>query len=186
MSNHKLAEPKTHARRTILDGGKFLRVELHQVEWPNGKVIDDWAWIITPDYVNVVAETDDGHLLCFRQVKYALDGPSLAIVGGYQEPGEEALASAQRELREETGYEATEWVSLGSYPVDGNRGVGSGHFFLARGARCVTAPASDDLEEQEMLFLTQAEARAALRQGEFKLMPWAAAIAIALLWLTGS
>ena len=184
MSGISFAEPKTRGRRTILDGGKFLRVELHQVEWPNGKVIDDWAWIITPDYVNVVTETEDGRLLCFRQVKYTLDGPSLAIVGGYQEPGEEALASAQREFREETGYEAAEWVSLGCYPVDGNRGVGSGHFFLARGARRVAAPVSDDLEEQEVLFLTRAEARDALSRGEFKLMPWAAAVAIALLRLT--
>jgi len=72
---------------------------------------------------------------------------------------------------------------LGCYPVDGNRGAGSGHFFLARGARHVAAPVSDDLEEQEMLFLTPAEARAALTRGEFKLMPWAAALAIALLRL---
>ena len=184
MTGTNLAAPKTRARRTILDRGRFLRVELHQVEWPNGKIIDDWAWIITPDYVNIVTETEDGRLLCFRQVKYAVDGPSLAIVGGYKEPGEEALAAAQRELREETGFEAAEWISLGCYPVDGNRGVGSGHFFLARGARYISAPVSDDLEEQEMLFLSKSEARDALLQGEFKLMPWAAAVAIALLRLT--
>lgn len=183
MDDKRFAGPKTHSRRTILDRGKFLRVELHQVEWPNGRVIDDWAWIITPDYVNIVAETEDGRLLCFRQVKYALDGPSLAIVGGYQEPGEDALASARRELREETGYEAGEWVSLGRYAVDGNRGAGAGYFFLARGAHRVTEPVSDDLEEQETLFLTLAEARDALGRGEFKLMPWAAAVALALLRL---
>ncbi len=93
--NKHIAGPKTLSRHTILDRGKFLRVELHRVAWPNGRVIDDWAWIITPDYVNVVAETADGRLLCFRQVKSALDGPSLAIVGGYKEPGEEALAAAR-------------------------------------------------------------------------------------------
>lgn len=183
MDDKRIAGPKTHSRRTILDRGKFLRVELHQVEWPNGRVIDDWAWIITPDYVNVVAQIEDGRLLCFRQVKYALDGPSLAVVGGYQEPGEDALASAQRELREETGYEAAEWVSLGRYAVDGNRGAGAGHLFLARGAHRVAEPVSDDLEEQETLFLTPDEARDALGRGEFKLMPWAAAVALALLKL---
>ena len=73
MTGTNLAAPKTRARRTILDRGRFLRVELHQVEWPNGKIIDDWAWIITPDYVNIVTETEDGRLLCFRQVKYAVD-----------------------------------------------------------------------------------------------------------------
>jgi len=115
-------------------------VEYHQVEWPNGKVIDDWAWVVTPDYVNVVTETEDGRLLCFRQIKYALDRPALAVVGGYMEPGEDPLAAAKRELREEAGYEAAEWVSLGSYAVDANRGMGTGYFYLARRARFVGKP----------------------------------------------
>ncbi len=183
MDEKAFPRPTTHARRTVFDGGKFLRVEYHQVEWPNGKVIDDWAWVITPDYVNVVAETDDGRLVCFRQTKYALNGPSLAVVGGYMEPGEDPLAAARRELREESGYEAPEWVELGMYPVDANRGMGSGHFYLARHARFAGKTESDDLEEQETLLLTREEMRAGLLRGEFKVMAWAAAAALALLRL---
>jgi len=184
MDDKKFASPKTNSRRTVFDGNKFLRVEYHEVEWPNGQVVDDWAWIVTPDYVNVVPETEDGRLVCFRQVKYAVDGPSLAVVGGYKESAEEPLVAAKRELREEAGYEADEWISLGSYPVDGNRGVGKGHFFLARKARYVGKTASDDLEEQEALILSRAEVQDALLRGEFKLMPWAAAMALALLRLS--
>ncbi len=175
--------PVTRSQRTVFDGGKYLQVEYRQVEWPNGKVIDDWAWVITPDYVNVVAETEEGRLLCFRQTKYAIQEPSLACVGGYMEPGEEPLVAAQRELREESGYSAPDWFPLGVYPVDANRGIGNGHFFLALGARFVGKTASDDLEEQETLLLTREEVRAALVRGEFKIMPWAAAVALAVLKL---
>jgi ADP-ribose pyrophosphatase len=183
MDEKTFPRPTTHARRTVFDSGKFLRVEQHEVEWPNGKVIDDWAWVVTPDYVNVVTETDDGRLLCFRQIKYALETPGLAVVGGYMEPGEDPLAAAQRELREESGYEAPNWIDLGTYPVDANRGMGSGHFYLARRARFVGKTESDDLEEQETLLLTRDEVRDALVRGEFKVMAWAAAMALGLLRL---
>jgi ADP-ribose pyrophosphatase len=175
--------PVTHSRRTVFDGGKFLRVELRQVEWPNGKVIDDWAWVTTPDYVNVITEIEDGRILCFRQIKYALTEPSLAVIGGYMEPGEDPLVAAQRELREESGYAAPDWIDLGCYPVDANRGMGSGHFYLARRARFAGKTESDDLEEQETLLLTREQIRAALVRGEFKVMAWAAAMALALLHL---
>jgi ADP-ribose diphosphatase len=181
MAERIFAPWKTLDRRMILDRGRFLKVELHTVELPDGRVIDDWTWVISPDFVNVVAETVDGDYLCFRQTKYAVQGTSLAVVGGYIEPGEAPLAAAKRELFEETGYEAPEWTDLGAYPVEANRGVQTGNFFLARGARWVADPIADDLEEQEILHLTRAEMARALAAGEFKVLSWAAIVALALL-----
>jgi ADP-ribose pyrophosphatase len=174
---------KTLSRRTLLQHSKYLTVESHTVELPDGRIITDWPWLILPDYVNVVAVAEDGKLLCFRQTKYCVDGTSLAVVGGYLEPGEEPLAAAQRELREETGYTAREWTSLGHFHVDANRGAGQGHFFLAQGAAWAGQVASDDLEEQELLLLTRPEVEAALSNQEFKTMPWALAVSLALLRL---
>ena len=174
---------KTLSRRTILDHNKFLAVESHTIELPDGRVISDWPWVITPDFVNIVPVTEDGEFLCFRQCKYSVEGVSLAPVGGYIEPGEAPLAAAQRELLEETGYEASEWINLGYYPVDGNRGAGAAYFFLARDARRVSAPDADDLEEQELFTISRAEMEAAVTSNEFKLLPWVAIVALALLYL---
>ena len=174
---------KTLSRRTVLDHSKFLVVEEHTVQLPDGRVISEWLWIITPDYVNVVAVTEDGEFLCFRQFKYAVGGTSLAPVGGYLEPGEDPLSAAQRELLEETGYEAADWVDLGHYSVDSNRGVGTAYLYLARGARRVAEVDADDLEEQELLLLDRSEIEAALASGKFKVLPWTANVALALLYL---
>ena len=174
---------KTLTRERVVEFGKYLTVERRTLELPDGRTIPDWPWLIMPDYVNVVAVTADDRFVCFRQVKYAVDGTSLAIVGGYLEPGEDPLAAAQRELREETGYTAPDWTVLGHYAVDANRGTGSGHSFLASGAHFVGGSIADDLEEQELRLLTRAEIETALINGEFKVMPWTATVALALLRL---
>ncbi len=174
---------KTLERHTILKHNQFLTVESHTIELPDGRIIQDWPWLVMPDYANILAETTDGRFICLRQTKYSIEGESLAVVGGYLEPGEPPEAAARRELREETGYEAAQWTRLGGFPIDGNRGAGTAHFYLARGAQAVAPITADDLEEHQLVFLTQEEMRRALLQGEFKLMPWMSIVALGLHYL---
>lgn len=171
---------KTISRKTILKHSKFLTVEDHSIELPNGRVLENWSWLNMPDYIIVVAMTEEEEYLCFRQTKYAVEGTSLAPIGGYLEPGEDPLAAAKRELREETGFESPDWKSLGHYVSDGNHGAGTAHLFLARRSRKVAEPHADDLEEQQLLRLSKPQLEKALTDGEFKVLAWAAGVALAL------
>ncbi|MFP4345206.1 MAG: NUDIX hydrolase [Anaerolineales bacterium] len=177
---------RTLSRQVLLERAPYLRVEEHTVELPDGQVIADWPWLVLPDFAIVIAVTEEGAFLCFRQTKYAVEGPVLAPIGGYLEPEEAPLPAAKRELLEETGYAAPAWHDLGHFAVDGNRGAGTAHLFLALDARRVGEPNADDLEEQELLLLTRAEVEAAVRAGSFKVLPWATAFSLALLRLSGS
>ncbi|MEZ4676035.1 MAG: NUDIX hydrolase [Caldilineaceae bacterium] len=174
---------KTIERSTVLrvGDGRRLTVENHVVGLPDGTVIDDWSFVHTPDYVNIVAATPTDEFLIFRQTKYAVKGITLAIPGGYIEPNENPLLAAQRELLEETGYSAAEWIDLGVYAVDGNRGCGNGHLFFARHATWQQPIDADDLEEQEFLLLPRVDVIAALSRGDFKVLSWTTAVALALL-----
>lgn len=172
---------KTLAKECELDRSPFLKVESHTVQLPDGQLIENWSWIISPDFVNIAVITQEDCYLCFRQPKYSVRGTTLAPVGGYIEQGETPLAAAKRELLEETGYQAKQWESLGQFVVDGNRGNGNAYFFLARGAFKVQEPVADDLEEQKLLHLSRGEVEAAVQRGAFKVLPWQTVMALALL-----
>ena len=53
---------------------------------------------------------------------------------------------------EETGYQAECWQALGDYAVDGNRGAGRAHLYLATGAHQVAEPDGPGYEEDDIPF----------------------------------
>lgn len=183
MIKKELRAWETISRKTILRFSKFLTVESHAIKLPDGQIIPDWPWLIIPNAAIVLAVTEDKKFLCFRQTKYAVDGTSLAPVGGMLEPNETSLDAAKRELLEEVGYEAPEWIDLGSYILDPNRGIATMYLFLALNAKHVAKPNSDDLEDQVLLFLSRNEIKNALKKGEFKILAWSAVVAMALNYL---
>ena len=179
--NPNMKHLETLGTRVLLDHSKFLRVEEHIVRFPDGTVIPDWPWLVTPEYVSVVAITRDKLYICFRQMKYAVDGISLAPVGGFIEADEDPLTAAKRELLEETGHTASHWESLGHYIVDANRGAGRAHFFLAQDTEQTSEPCPDDLEEMQLVFLSRQEIIQGLRAGDVKVLPWIAIFSRALI-----
>jgi ADP-ribose pyrophosphatase len=186
MSPKELRVWETVSKKTILKPGKFLTVENHIIKLPSGQVISDWPWIIIPSAAIVLAVTENDEFLCFRQTKYAVEGTTLAPVGGMLEPDEKPLDAAKRELLEETGYESAHWISFGSYILDPNRGIATMYLFLALKAKQVTEPNSDDLEDQELLLLSQNEIEDALKSGEFKILAWSAVVSMSLNYITDS
>ena len=179
----KLRPWKTLSKKTILNHSKFLKVESHEVQLPDGQIIPDWPWVIIHDAALILARREDGKFLCFHQTKYAIEGTSLAPVGGMLEPNEKPLEAAKRELLEEMGYLSSNWVNLGSYLVDPNSNVGTMHLFLALEAKYVAPPDSDDLEDQELLLLSKSELEKALHDSQFKILAWTTVVALSLRYL---
>jgi ADP-ribose pyrophosphatase len=175
---------ETISKRVILKHSQYLSVESHDIRLPNGEIILDWPWIVTPDFVIIIVVSPEGEFILFRQTKYSIEGDGLAPIGGYLNQDELPLTAAKRELYEEIGYSSPNWTHLGSYPVDGNRGAGTAHLFLALDAVKMMSedniPVSDDLEEQEIVILTKEEVNQALLHHEIKVLPWVAALALAL------
>jgi ADP-ribose pyrophosphatase len=157
-----------------------LDVALERVALPDGRVVEDYLQIEMATYAMIYAETADRRVLCLRQYKHGPRRVSLTLPAGHVEPGEDVQAAAERELLEETGYEAATWCKLGSFSNAGNQGCGECHVFAAYGARPVREPEPGDLEEMQLELLTRAALRTALEKGEIAIIGSALAAALGL------
>ena len=93
--------------------GKLLHVRRDTVRLPNGHT-STREYIEHPGAVTILAFLDDRTLLLERQFRYPLRRHFIELPAGKIDPGEEPLATAKRELREECGYEAASWRHLGT------------------------------------------------------------------------
>lgn len=157
--------------------GSLLRVRRDVVRLPDGKEAVR-EYVRHPGAVAIVALTGEGRVVLERQHRYALRRDFIEIPAGKLEPGEAHLATANRELQEETGYVATDWTRLGlihnaiGYSDEGIE------LWLARGLEQREAKL-DEEEFLETFTLPMAEAVAMVRDGRIT----DAKTVAALLWL---
>lgn len=112
--------------------GKIVRLFRDTVRLPNGKETIREV-MRHPGAAAVVPLTDEGNVICVRQYRYPFSEVMLEIPAGKLDPGEEPIACAQRELLEETGYQARELTPLGVYDPSVAVLDEKIHLFLARG-----------------------------------------------------
>src|SRR4051812_25177702 len=143
-----------------------IEIDRETVKLPDGTVIDDYLQIRVPSYAVVYAETANGKVICLYQYKHGPRRASLTLPAGQLEQGEEPLAAARRELREETGYEGDAYELLGSFTVNGSQGCGTAHVIRATNCRLLFQPTGGDLEEMELRLTTPRELREALFSDE--------------------
>lgn len=89
--------------------GHFLHVVRDTVRLPDGAPATR-EYVKHPGAVAVVPLLDDGRIVLERQYRHPLREVMIEFPAGKRDPGESALACAQRELLEETGYVAREWA----------------------------------------------------------------------------
>jgi len=94
--------------------GKIVHLFCDTVRLPNGKPATREV-MRHPGAAAVVPITDDGNVILVRQYRYPFASVMLEIPAGKLDPGEDPVVCARRELLEETGYEAEEFVSLGVF-----------------------------------------------------------------------
>jgi ADP-ribose pyrophosphatase len=168
------------SRRQVFDGNPWIEVWTEDVVLPDGRRVDSFYRLEMPDYV-VIVPFVAGEVAVQRHYKHGPRRVGLHLPAGHVEAEETPLVAAKRELLEETGLAADRWLSLGRLVVDGNRGAGTAHIFLADGATPHQPPDSDDLEATELSFMTLESLVRAARDGDVPLLAMVAAIGLAFI-----
>lgn len=111
-------EPGRLSSKKVYDG-KIISVDLDSVRFPNGTV-GNLEMVRHPGASAVVPfldpiDSEDPRVVLIRQYRYAAEGFVYEIPAGRLDHGETPEVCASRELKEETGYSASELVHLTTF-----------------------------------------------------------------------
>lgn len=172
-----------NGKRLIWRGPVFDLFEL-DVPLPDGRE-KTFSFIDHRPCICVAAVNGDGKLLLIRQYRYAAADVLIeAPAGNMDRDGETPEACAQRELAEETGFQAGRLVKLFEgylVPGYGNEYM---HYFLALDLFPAPLPPDDD-ESIDVFTASLDEALALIKRGDIKDSKTALAVYLAADYLRG-
>ncbi|USG63605.1 NUDIX hydrolase [Brevibacillus ruminantium] len=163
MNDSKHLYEKTLSTQQIFEG-KVIKLRVDEVLLPNGKTAKREI-VNHQGAVAVMALTDEGKLVAVRQFRKPLERAIVELPAGKLEPGEEPLACAIRELKEETGYEAETFTHLSLFYTSPGFADELLHLFVATGLKKGESQPDED-EFVDVVELTLEEARELHRSGE--------------------
>ena len=130
---------------------RILRVREDRYLFEPTQAEADFVVCDSADWALVIPLTPDAQVVLIRQYRHGVREVVLEVPGGILDPGETPEASAGRELREETGYEAEAVRCLGRMMP--NPALNNAHVYvlLAEGCRKVGDPKPDPFEQIEVV-----------------------------------
>lgn len=156
---------KLSSRDVLRD--RWVRLRADRCEIAPGKIIEPYYVMEEPEWVHVVPFDATHRVLLVRQYRHPIQEFSWEFPGGGADAGEALLATAKRELREETGAVGKRWQHLGGYSSNPARQTNRVHGFIAENVRITSAAKLDDTEAIESRFFSVDEVLALVRSGAF-------------------
>lgn len=132
---------------------------------PDKDITHRFFTLTTPDWINIVAVTEDDKFIMVRQHRLGTNEITLETPGGLVEDGETPEETALRELREETGYEAGEIHLLKKLTVNPAIFNNNIYFFFAGKCRRIHDQDLDPAEDIEVLTFSRDEIMGMINNG---------------------
>ena len=144
----------------------WMNLREDHVRLPDGTELPEFHVVEYPDWACTVCFSEDGRLVMVEQFRHGIRRMSLEFPAGAVDAGEDPMTAARRELLEETGYAADEWMVLGRCSPEPSKQTNLAHLFVARGALRVAEPACDEGEDLRVCLLKPDEVFRSAENGE--------------------
>ena len=145
---------------------KWLNVRKDKVRMPKGVELDDFYILEYPDWINVIAITEEGDFVLERQYRHGTQTVEYEICAGVIEEGEEPIVAAQRELYEETGFGGGEWSLYCVTAPNPAAMTNRNYTFLAKGVKQISSQHLERTEDIDVIVLSRDEVKQILKEGK--------------------
>lgn len=165
--DHKIRKWRTLESEYLIQR-PWLTARRDTVELPDGHIHPEYYILEYPDWVNVIAITEDEEFVMVEQYRHGLGDVFTELVAGVIEKDEDPLAAAQRELLEETGFAGGEWMLNMILSQNPSSTTNLTYSFIAKGVRKVSGQNLDETEDISVLLLSRKELLEMLMADEMK------------------
>jgi ADP-ribose pyrophosphatase len=166
---------------------QWCRVRQDTVLLPNNLVIDDYFVVVRPDVALVLALTPNQEIVFVRQYRHGVGEILLELPAGTFDPKlESPEVAARRELQEETGYSATDFVKLATLYDNPVKDTNQIHLFLAQNARISGEQKLDTTEAVEVVLVPKEKCLEKMLGGEICVSGTIAALFLGMQFLSSS
>jgi ADP-ribose pyrophosphatase len=140
---------EVRSSKDVFDG-KIIKVRTDQVTMPGGNVSQRDV-VVHPGAVGVVALDDQGRVMLIKQYRHPVAETLWELPAGLLDvEGEQALATAKRELAEEAGLQAERWDVLADLLSSPGMTDEAVRVYLARQVSETGRERSDENEEADL------------------------------------
>lgn len=155
----------------------WLKVRKDNVRLPNGTEIPDFYVAEALDWVNVIAITTEDKFIIEEQYRHGIQKVCFELCAGMVDDGETPLATAKRELLEETGYSGGNWKAFGMSVPNTSGSTTRCYHFLATEVKRIQDPNPEKTEDIKIHLLTEQQIKQIMLDGRI-----VEAVMLAPLW----
>jgi 8-oxo-dGTP pyrophosphatase MutT (NUDIX family) len=177
-----MIKPWELVKTETVEKNPYLELTRDTLKRSDGKIIEEYYAVKRKDWVGIVALTPEGEVPLVYQFRNGVKEMLWALPAGHVEKGQLPLEAAKRELLEETGFEAEEWVELGVFAQSPAVSSDRGHIFLAKKARKIQEQSLDENEEIEVKSFSLEDLKNSLLKKDRFIIESTMVLAILLAW----
>ncbi len=145
----------------------WFNVRREKVQLPSGPILEQYYVLDYPNWINVLGLTKSGELIMVCQYRHGLQQVSYELCAGVCDPEDASfLATAKREMLEETGYGGGEWEEYMVLCANPGTHSNLSYTFLAKNLEKLQEQDLEETEEITVHLFSREEVKGMLLRNE--------------------